>query len=76
MSYRTLFEINHDYSHELEIDVVPFLKDYLRSTSRESAERLERFGIHVVGMRHHADNYILKDTAEGFPPTYLKETKP
>ncbi len=71
MSIRTLIEINHDYAHKVTLDVVPFLQQYLASGAKDDAARLERFGIKVVGMRHHADKFVIDARADGFPPKYL-----
>jgi hypothetical protein len=75
VSNRTLFEINHDYAVRDQTDLLPALQRYLSSGDRQSAEELERFGIRVIGMRHHSGKYIIRDEVEGFPPTYLVEPK-
>ena len=74
MSIRTLIEINHDYTARDSDGLLAALQLYLNSASREHAEALERYGIRVIGMRHHADNFILRGTPDGFPPQYLVET--
>ena len=57
MSNRSLIEINHDYWYTLKDDPEGFvmaLRLYLGSANKDTAERLERFGIRVFGMRHHS----------------------
>lgn len=75
MSMRTLIEINHDYADDLGPEFLAFLGQYLRSGDRESAKPLERFGVRVVGMRHHSNCYIMEGTPDGFPPQYLTRVK-
>ena len=36
------------------------LQDYLRSGSKEDAQKLERYGIRVFGMRHHSDGFTIE----------------
>lgn len=77
MSMRTLIELNHDYSDNLiSPDFIGFLAQYLRSGARADAERLERYGARVVGMRHHADKFVIAGDADGFPPQYLPKSRP
>lgn len=47
------------------------LARYLRSADRDNAEALERWGIRVIGMRHHSGNFILDGEPDGFPVQYL-----
>lgn len=78
MSNRTLIEINHDYAGQIlneDIAFVTRLYRYLCSASRETAEELERFGVKVIGMRHHSGNFILDGEPEGFPVMHLTPTK-
>lgn len=70
MSLRTLIEINHDYTHRMD-DLMPVLRRYLSSGDRETAAELERFGFRVVGMRHHADKFIVQGEPDGFPVRHL-----
>lgn len=77
MSMRTLIEINHDYCGRLDDPAfLAFLHLYLSSGNRENAEQLEQFGVRVIGMRHHADKFVIKGDADGFPPLYLDTPKP
>ena len=71
MSLRTLFEINHDYAVRDQSDLLEALQRYLNSADREAAEDLERFGIRVIGMRHHSTNFVLDGEPDGFPVSYL-----
>lgn len=60
MSARTLIEINHDYGHRIDDHPDRFLEAlgaYIRSGSCDDAEGLERFGVRVFGVRHHADSF-------------------
>jgi hypothetical protein len=75
MSNRTLIEINHDFASDLTPGFVAELQFYLRSASREAAEALERYGVKVIGMRHHSGNFILDGTPDGFPVQYLTRAK-
>jgi len=71
MSIRTLIEVNHDFAHRFDDGFVQALDRYLRSASQEHAEELERYGVRVIGRRHHADRYTLPAAPDGFPPRYL-----
>src|SRR6185503_9308674 len=76
MSYRTLIEINHDFGpQEDSIEFLTVLARYLRSANRDNAEALERFGVRVLGMRHHSGNFILDGEPDGFPVQYLASPK-
>lgn len=60
MSNRTLIELNHDFTHYVEGEPEAFaraLAAYARSASKENAEKLERWGVKVFGMRHHSEGY-------------------
>lgn len=75
MSIRSLIEINHDRCGTMSLaDREAFLEAldaYVASGSQRTAEPLERFGLRVVGMRHHSNNYVIDGKAEGFPAQYL-----
>ena len=74
MSNRSLIEINHDCWDAIDRDPLAFntvLQRYLSSADRENAEALRRFGLTVVGMRHHSDKFVIDANADGFPPYYL-----
>lgn len=74
MSNRTLIEINHDFGFKIEDAPARFVEAlgaYLASASRENAQELERYGVRVIGMRHHSENFILDGTPDGFPVTFL-----
>jgi len=73
---RTLIEINHDYAYDVTHGLIPVLQRYLASGSRDDAEALERFGVRVIGMRHHADKFVISAKADGFPPQYLTDPAP
>jgi hypothetical protein len=75
MSNRSLIELNHDFTSEVGVEFLKALRTYLKSGSRESAEALEPFGVRVLGMRHHSENFILDGTPDGFPPQYLERAK-
>ena len=64
MSNRSLIEINHDYAAVIGLnDPVDFkeaLIRYLRSANQPHADDLKRFGVRVIGMRHHSDPYRIK----------------
>jgi hypothetical protein len=58
MSIRSIFEINHDYTHEIERDPEIFLQRllrYLGSASEESALPLERYGLRLAWWGHHSE---------------------
>jgi hypothetical protein len=61
MSNRSLVELNHDYWYMMkEPGFAEALQLYLASANAENAERLERFGVHVFGMRHHSEGFKIK----------------
>jgi hypothetical protein len=74
MSNRTLIEINHD-ALEVSDGLLEALHRYVKSASRENADWLKHYGIHVIGMRHHSGNFILDGTPDGFPVQYLTRAK-
>lgn len=58
MSIRSIFEINHDYTHEIERDPEMFLQRllrYLGSASEESALTLEKYGLRLAWWGHHSE---------------------
>jgi hypothetical protein len=58
MSNRTIIEINHDMSHKIRDNPAAIgeeIAEYTRSVSHESADRLRRYGINVLGTVHHSD---------------------
>lgn len=66
MSNRTLMEFNHDHAYSVERDPEGFVRAvslYLSSGSRREAEALERYGVTVIRMRHHSDDFMV-----GLPP--------
>lgn len=70
MSNRSLIEINHDHWDAIKHDPDQFVRcliRYLHSGSRETGKALEGFGVKVIGMRHHSENFIVEANAEGFP---------
>jgi hypothetical protein len=72
MSIRTLLEINHDFWGMIADHPEAFaaaLNRYLASASREDAEALERYGVKVIGLRHHSGSYYVEGDREpdGFP---------
>lgn len=71
MSNRTLLEINHDYDLEEMPGFLTALARYRRSACQEHAEALKRYGVTVVGMRHHTEKFIIDGSADGFPVHYL-----
>lgn len=76
MSNRTLIEINHDFASDLGPTFLDDLGRYLRSASREHADRLRTHGVTVVGMRHHSSDYVISGVPDGFPATHLGARKP
>lgn len=76
MSNRTLFEINHDFSPLLADDqFVPCLRRYLGSAAREDAVALEGFGVRIIAMRHHSNDFHIPPGTDGFaPPTPSRES--
>lgn len=69
MSIRSLIEINHDLVHT-EGDQTAFLRAlqmFVNSGSKSDALELERFGLKVIGQRHHSSVFYIEDTADGFP---------
>lgn len=76
MSNRTLIEINHDRLPEMGDDFLQALQRYVRSANWETAADLDRYGVHVIGMRHHSGNFIIDGTPDGFPVQHLERQKP
>lgn len=76
MSNRSLIEINHDFGPlDGDLHFVAALAHYLRCADNRTAERLERWGVKVISMRHHSEKFIIDGEAEGFPPQYLTKAK-
>lgn len=76
MSIRTLIEINHDCGKKGPDDgFLEALNRYIGCADRETAEALERYGVRVLGMRHHSSPYIMDGTPDGFPVQYLERAK-
>lgn len=74
MSSRTLIEINHDFEGRLDADFLAALRRYLCSANRDTADDMARFGVRVIGMRHHSGNFVLDGEPDGFPVQYLTRT--
>lgn len=58
MSNRTLIEFNHDYAGQIMADEEGFmlaLGRYLNSADKIGEQGLERYGVRVIGMRHHSE---------------------
>lgn len=70
MSYRTLIEINHDIVSE-DTGMAVALARYASSASRENAEALRKYGLTVIGMRHHSGKFIVEGEPDGFPVQHL-----
>lgn len=76
MSKRSLIEINHDFWPEANsAGLLDALTCYLRNATSENAADLERFGLRVIGMRHHSEKFIIDGRADGFPPRYLTPSR-
>lgn len=59
MSQRSILEINHDFSHEIEaadIEFVKLLKMALASGSDRYWEPLRRFGVTRITQCHHSED--------------------
>ena len=73
MSNRTLIEINHDCAGNIDGDHYRFAQviyRYLCSASTRGLEdNLERYGLRVIAMRHHSENFRIPERAEGFSST-------
>lgn len=67
MSNRTLVEFNHDYCGTLDDRFLGALQRYLKSASEEHASELGRWGVTVIGMRHHSGVFYLDREPDGFP---------
>lgn len=67
MSNRTLLEINHD--HWMELCRPGFVHDliqYLASGDANNAERLAKYGITFIAMRHHSNDFHIPPGTDGF----------
>lgn len=67
MSNRSLIEINHDVDMTSMPDFLKALAQYRCSACQETRKDLERFGVRVISMRHHADKFYVKTGTDGFP---------
>ncbi len=76
MSLRTLLEINHDAAITDDLTLLTALQRYVSSANPRTAADLERFGIKVVGMRHHSSAFVVPDGTDGFPVAYLPAQPP
>lgn len=77
MSNRTLIEINHDFAAYLNNpEFVIRLRQYLSSASKEAAAALSPFGVKVLGMRHHSDQFYIEGEPDGFPVKTFPARKP
>jgi len=76
VSLRTLFEINHDAAITDDLALLTALRRYVSSASLRTAAELERFGIKVVGMRHHSSAFVVPDGTDGFPVAFLPAQPP
>lgn len=71
MSIRTLIEINHDHTHDLDQRFLEVLAAYLRSGDKSKhADDLERYGIRVISSRHHSTMYHIPANTVGFITKY------
>ena len=71
MSNRTLIEINHDFW--MQACLPSFVDDlirYLGAGDSKTAERLEQYGIKVIAMRHHSEDFRIPDGTPGFLETH------
>lgn len=67
MSIRTLIEINHDNTHDLDDRLLVVLGSYLRSGAKKRHEYdLERYGTRVISIRHHSTIYHIPADTDGF----------
>jgi hypothetical protein len=68
VSIRTIFEINHDYTHAIKAnpeEFVALLTRYLNSAGDDAALPLERYGIRLAWWGHHsADRKVVSKYAE------------
>ncbi|HEY9219568.1 MAG TPA: hypothetical protein VIO94_16085 [Phenylobacterium sp.] len=71
MSLRTLLEINHDAAITDDLALLTALRRYVSSASPRTAAELERFGVKVVGMRHHSSAFVVPEGTAGFPVALL-----
>jgi len=67
MSIRSLIEINHDKTHELDAAFLEVLRLYLTSGDSRWAQVLDLYGVRVISQRHHADNFRVPNGTPGFP---------
>jgi hypothetical protein len=59
MSFRSLIEVNHDFTGHIERDPEGFVRELIRYLNSGSTQHidLERFGVNRLGMRHHSGKY-------------------
>lgn len=70
MGNHTIISVSHDTYREDHISWVSFLSQWVRSGSKDVADRLEQAtggAIKVVAMRHHSEPFYVGKDVEGFP---------
>lgn len=70
MGNHTIVSISHDTYREDHISWVSFLSQWVRSGSRDVAERLEEAthgAIKIIAMRHHSEPFYVSKDVDGFP---------
>lgn len=63
MSNRTLIELNHDYWDRIARNPDEFIIAlilYLGSGDKETSDKLSRYGLRIIGMKHHSEGHDIK----------------
>ena len=68
MSIRTLIEINHDYTHDLDDPAfVRLFQRYLATGDQRWGDELRHWGLRIISQRHHsADFHFDPANVDGF----------
>ena len=78
MSIRTLIEINHDRTWDMDRDpdFLRALTGYLAGGSTRCKEALEQYGIKVISQRHHSSEFRIDPATDGFACLRTPTTPP
>ena len=73
MSIRTLIEINHDRTWDIDEEFLADLRGYLSGGSIRCAEALEQRGLRVIAQRHHSSDFHFDpNKVDGFARLQVK----
>lgn len=78
MSIRTLIEINHDRTWDMDRnpEFLQALTGYLAGGSTRCKEALEQYGVKVIAQRHHSSEFHIDPATDGFAALRAKAGNP